>query len=106
LKEQKENAVTISVDVTNTGDMAGAEVVQCYVTDVECSVERPVKELRAFSRIFLNPGEKKTVLMTLNREAFAFYDVESKAFVVEPGEFVLQVGNASDTCTLKLSLKM
>lgn len=106
LKEQKENAVTISVDVTNTGAMAGAEVVQCYVTDVECSVERPEKELRAFSRIFLNPGEKKTVLMTLNREAFAFYDVESKAFEVEPGEFVLQVGNASDTCTLKLSLKM
>ena len=99
-------AVQVSVDVTNTGAMAGAEVVQCYVTDCECSVERPVKELKAYCKVFLQPGEKQRVTMQLPRRAFAFYDVERKAFVTEPGEFVLHVGNASDNCALRAGITL
>ena len=88
--------VRVLVDVTNTGDVTGGEIVQCYVSDLECSVERPVKELKAFDKVFLEPGETMTVELMLNNRAFAFYDVEQKAFVVEEGAFELHVGGASD----------
>ncbi len=98
--------VTTSADVTNTGTMAGAEVVQCYVTDCECSVERPVKELKAYRKVFLEPGETKKVTMELPERAFAFYDVERRAFRVEPGKFQLHVGNASDHCILQAEVEI
>lgn len=97
----KDAVVTVTASVTNTGDMAGAEVVQCYVADPECSVERPVKELRGYAKVFLNPGETKTVTIDLPAQAFAFYDVEKKDFTVEAGSFVVYVGNASDNCKLQ-----
>lgn len=92
----EEAAVKVTVEVTNTGSVAGAEVVQCYVSDLECSVERPMKELKAFAKVFLQPGETKTVELVVNNRGFAFYDVETSAFVVEAGEFELHVGAASD----------
>lgn len=97
----KDTVVTVTATVTNTGDMAGAEVVQCYVADPECSVVRPVKELRGYAKVFLNPGETKTVTIDLPAQAFAFYDVEKKDFTVEAGSFVVYVGNASDNCKLQ-----
>jgi beta-glucosidase len=99
-------AVKVSVEVTNTGKMAGAEVLQCYVSDPVCSVERPVKELRAFGKVFLQPGETKTVEMFIRKRGFAFYDVESKGFVVEPGEFVIHVGTASDNIVESVSVSL
>ncbi|MCM1535676.1 MAG: glycoside hydrolase family 3 C-terminal domain-containing protein [Clostridium sp.] len=104
--EENGISVTFCVDVTNTGDMAGAEVVQCYVTDCECSVERPVKELKAYEKVFLQPGETKKVIVELPERAFAFYDVGQKAFKVESGTFLLQVGNASDHCTLQAEVEI
>lgn len=92
----EENALQVTVKVTNTGKMAGAEVVQCYLSDTECSVERPIKELKAFGKVFLAPGETKNVKMFVNNRGLAFYDVESKAFAVEPGEFEVHVGSSSD----------
>lgn len=106
VKDKQGAQVTISVDVTNTGDVPGAEVIQCYVTDVKCSVERPVKELKTFEKVFLNPGEKKTVELTIGKDGFAYYDVAEKDFVVEPGEFVLHVGDASDNCMLKITINI
>lgn len=99
--EEAKPSVAVQVTVTNVGDMAGAEVVQCYVGDVECSVERPVKELKGYTKVFLQPGESKDVTIELPERAFAFYDVEKGDFTVEPGRFVISVGNASDNCTLK-----
>lgn len=93
--------VQVKVTVTNTGTMAGAEVVQCYVTDCECSVERPEKELKAYRKVFLQPGESREITMELDENEFAFYNVEKKAFTVEPGRFLIQVGNASDHCDLQ-----
>ena len=100
-KAMTEPAVMVLVDITNAGDQAGAEVVQCYVADPECSVERPVKELKAFSKVFLKPGETKRIELPLPYRAFTFYDVEKKDFVVEPGVFKIMVGNASDNCVLE-----
>lgn len=96
-----DNVVTVGVTVTNTGKTAGSEVVQCYVEDVECSTERPVKELKAYNKVFLQPGESQEVIMKLPLKAFAFYDTEKKNFVVEPGKFVLHIGNASNHCKLQ-----
>jgi beta-glucosidase len=93
--------VTVSVDVRNAGKRKGAEVVQVYVKDVECRVERPVKELKGFVKVFLEPGEKKTISIKLNREAFAFYDPERRQWVVEAGEFEIMVGGSSKDIRLK-----
>jgi beta-glucosidase len=101
VKSRSAEEILLTLDVTNVGGMAGAEVVQCYVTDCACSVERPLKELKAYSKVFLQPGEKREVSLSLPRSAFAFYSVEEREFVVEPGEFLLQVGNASDNCELQ-----
>lgn len=93
--------VTVNVDVRNTGKRKGAEVVQVYVKDVECSVERPNKELKGFAKVFLEPGEKKTISIKLNRDTFAFYDSDRRQWVVEPGEFELLVGSSSKDIRLK-----
>ncbi|MCM1046166.1 MAG: glycoside hydrolase family 3 C-terminal domain-containing protein [Candidatus Gastranaerophilales bacterium] len=104
VESQTPEEVVLSVEVSNVGSMDGAEVVQCYVTDCACSVERSVKELKAYEKVFLRSGEKKEVRLTLPRRSFAFYDVERKDFVVEPGEFMLNVGNSSDHCTLSAKI--
>jgi beta-glucosidase len=98
--------VTVSGDVRNTGKRKGAEVVQVYVKDVECRIERPNKELKGFARIFLAPGEKKTISIKLNRDAFAFYDPDRRQWVVEPGEFEIVVGSSSKDIRLKKTLKI
>ena len=81
-------------DVTNTGKRAGSEVVQMYIRDRVSSVTRPVKELKAFRKIFLEAGETQTVAFDITPEQLAFYDIDMK-FVVEPGEFEIMVGNSS-----------
>lgn len=99
-KSMQNRDFVVSVKVSNTGEVYGAEVVQCYVSDCECSVERPLKELKAYKKVFLKPGETKEIELRLSEESFAFYDVNSHDFVVEPGKFNIYVGNASDNCKL------
>jgi beta-xylosidase len=82
------------VEVTNTGKRAGTEVVQLYVRDLVGSVTRPVKEMKGFQKIWLRPGETRTVALHITPESLAFYDIHMK-FVVEPGEFEIMVGNSS-----------
>jgi beta-glucosidase len=88
------------VSVKNSGTVAGTEVVQVYVTDQQASVERPAKELKAFARVALEPGQEKKVVMYLDKKAFAFWDVETHGWKVEPGEFTVHVGDASDRLVL------
>ncbi len=88
--------LTVSVVVENTGQRAGDEVVQLYIHDVECSVQRPAMELRGFDRISLKPGEKRTVFFTVPGEKLAFFDEKTHGFVVEPGAFDVLVGASSD----------
>ena len=88
------DSVVVSVEVKNTGKLAGVEVAQLYVRDVVASVTRPVKELKAFRRVALQPGESKTISFTLNPTELTFYDLHMKR-VVEPGFFKVYVGGNS-----------
>lgn len=90
-----EDEIQVSVDVENTGTRAGKEVVQLYIRDVASSLMRPEKELKAFAKVALEPGETKTVTFTLDWEALSFYDPARKQWVVEPGEFKVLVGSSS-----------
>lgn len=86
----------ISVDVTNTGDRAGAEVVQLYIGDEESALPRPVKELKGFRKLSLNPGERRTVTFDVTPDLLQYYDDKASAWVAEAGEFTAYVGTASD----------
>lgn len=88
--------IKVTVDVANTGDRAGAEVVQLYISDVEASVKRPVKELKGFSKIFLTNGEKQTAVFELDKSALAFYNESERCWQVESGEFEILVGSSSE----------
>jgi len=85
----------VRVDVINTGKVAGKEVVQLYVRDIQSSVARPEKELKAFAKIELAPKQTKTVNFTLDREAFWFFDVTRNTWTTEPGDFEILVGASS-----------
>ena len=87
-------SITASVDVTNTGNRAGDEVVQLYLHDPVASISQPVRRLRGFQRVTLNPGETRTVTFTLDRSDFGFYDNRG-TFVVEPGRIDVYAGDSS-----------
>jgi beta-glucosidase len=93
--------VIVSFDVENTGHRDGAEIAQVYVGDTHASVPRPVKELKGFARIELEPGESRHVSVALDRRAFSFYDVKQKDWSAEPGRFDILVGGSSDKIDLK-----
>lgn len=88
----KEDEFTITVPVTNTGDRTGKEVVQLYISDKKSSVDRPVKELKGFSKVELAPGETKEVSITVKGSDLGYFDAEKHAWVVEPGVFEALVG--------------
>lgn len=98
--------MTFSVDVTNTGSRSGAEVVQLYITDMKCSVDRPVKELKAFQKVFLNIGETKTIKLKTDKRALSFWDEETNNWKAEPGDFMALVGNAADNISCKVKFKL
>ena len=79
--------MTFMVDVTNTGNRMGSDVVQLYISDVKCSVDRPVKELKAFQKVTLKPGETKTITLKTDKRALSFWDETTNDWKAEPGEF-------------------
>ena len=93
--EVRSKHIELTLNVTNTGDMSAKEVVQCYIHQINPSVHRAAQELKAFDKIFLNPGETKEVIMTLDFDAFSFYDIGVRDWVVEPGAFEIQIGCSS-----------
>jgi len=93
--------VSVSVRVRNTGSRAGAEVVQLYLRDVASSVDRPMKELKGFRRVVLQPGESRRVNFTIDRAAMSFYSVSKKDWVAEPGTFEAMVGASSRDIRLR-----
>ena len=98
--------ITFTVDVTNTGSMAGAETVQLYVRDLKSSLPRPVKELKGFRKIRLLPGETKQVSITLDKSALSFYDDRVGEWVAEPGDFEAWIGTAADQIASKVKFKL
>ena len=98
--------ISFTVSVTNTGSCAGAETVQLYISDKEASVDRPLKELKAFSKVFLQPGESRDVTLTIGRDALSFYDETTHAWVAEPGTFEALIGSASDKLDSKCMFQL
>ncbi|MFW9807547.1 MAG: glycoside hydrolase family 3 C-terminal domain-containing protein, partial [Candidatus Thorarchaeota archaeon] len=88
-------AVIVNVDVTNTGQREGSEIVQVYSKDVESSIDRPLQELVGFEKVVLQPGESTKAAITVRAEDLAFYDVSGHDWKIEPGEFKLLVGKSS-----------
>ena len=89
------DGITVSVDVSNTGPVAGKEIVQVYVHDHESRLIRPYKELKGFAKVSLEPGETKTVTIPLNFRAFAYYDPAHNQWVTENGQFDILIGASS-----------
>lgn len=98
--------LTLTVPVTNTGKREGAEVVQLYVGDDKASVLRPVKELKAFEKISLRPGETRNLEFTITPDMLKFFDADKHEWVAEPGAFTLYVGGASDNTPAKAKFKL
>ncbi len=94
------------VTVTNTGDRAGADVVQVYVSTTAGPVRRPVRELRAFTKVHLEPDEARTVSLELDRRAFAYFDVERSGWVVAPGSYTVQVCQDAATVLLEEAIDL
>ncbi|MBQ3431597.1 MAG: glycoside hydrolase family 3 C-terminal domain-containing protein [Clostridia bacterium] len=100
------DTLTVSFKIKNIGDVAGAEIAQVYVADKESTVFRPEKELKAFQKVFLEPGEQKEISVTLDKRAFAFYNVKTQDWCVESGEFDILVGASSRDIRLKAKVKV
>ena len=98
--------ISFTVKVKNTGSRAGAEVVQLYINDIKSSLPRPVKELKTFQKVYLQPGESKDVTLTIDKSALSFYDDRVGEWVAEPGEFKALIGNASDHISTSVSFKL
>ena len=107
-KETYDQADTIQATftLTNTGDREGAEVAQLYVSDPVCSVMRPVKELKGFKKVFLKPGESRQITLDIPVSSLAFYSEAQSQFVVEPGEFILQLGASASDIKQKISVEV
>ena len=90
-----DDQLTITADVKNVGSLAGAEVLQLYISDTQSSLPRPVKELKGFKKVYLKPGETQQVSFIIDRSALSFYDEKTGDWTAEPGEFVAMVNNSS-----------
>lgn len=98
------DTIQATFTLTNTGDREGAEVAQLYVSDPVCSVMRPVKELKGFKKVFLKPGESRRITLDIPVSSLAFYSEAQSQFVVEPGEFILQLGVSTSDIKQKISI--
>ena len=96
----RDGSTTVRVRVTNTGARVGTEVVQLYIRDCVSSVTRPIKELKAFKKVELPPGESTQVELEITPDSLAFHDIDMR-YVVEPGEFTIMVGTSSRDCDLQ-----
>ncbi|MBF2709493.1 beta-glucosidase [Flavobacterium soyangense] len=100
----KQEEVLVTLQIRNTGNLAGAEVIQLYSSQPICSVLRPKKELKAFQKVFLQPGEQKTIKLKVKVEDLAFYDEKESSWKIEPGEFVFHVATSAKDIKSSLSV--
>ena len=101
-----DDTITVTVPVSNTGNRAGSEVIQIYVHDKKSSLPRPYKELKAFKKVKINPGETVNATLTLDKNAFAYFDDKRQQWIVEPGEFEILIGTASDAISACLPIEI
>ena len=98
--------ITFTVNVKNTGTRAGAETIQLYVSDKKSSLPRPVKELKAFHKVYLEPGESRNVTLTLDQRSLSFYDDQAQQWVAEPGDFEAKIGVSAGQIVAKVPFKL
>jgi beta-glucosidase len=98
--------ITVSFDITNTGSVAGAEVAQLYVSDPSAKATRPERELEGFEKVRLAPGETKRVTLTLDARAFSYWDEAAHKWTIDPGKFVIHVGDSSESTLLHADLTL
>lgn len=102
----QDDEITFFVPVTNTGKIAGAEVVQLYIRDKKASVPRPEKELKGFSKVYLQPGETKEVAITINKDALSFYCPEKQKWVAKPGAFEAVIAASAEDIRSKVPFEL
>jgi len=100
------STVPVSFDVTNTGSVAGAEVAELYVSDPSAKVDRPERELKGFQKVRLAPGETQHVTLTLDARAFSYWNESAHKWTVDPGKFVLRVGDSSENTPLSADIDL
>ena len=103
---KKGETITISVPVTNTGDREGKEILELYISDLKSSVDRPVKELKGFSKVSLMPGETKTVTFEIGEDALSYFDADKHEWVCEPGDFEALIGSSSADIRTKVKFNV
>jgi beta-glucosidase len=97
------SSVVVGFDIRNVGTRSGAEIAEVYVGDPSATVPRPVRELKAFSRVMLAPGESRHVAVSLDRRSMGYWDTSTHGWQVDPGEFVVYVGDSSESPPLHRS---
>ena len=102
----KGSVVNVSFDVTNTGNVAGAEVAELYVSDPSAQVDRPERELKGFAKVRLGPGETQPVTISLDARAFSFWDEPAHKWIIDPGKFVIRVGDSSENTPLQADIDL
>ncbi|MBP5216606.1 MAG: glycoside hydrolase family 3 C-terminal domain-containing protein, partial [Bacilli bacterium] len=102
--ERKEDAIVVSVDVTNTGESEGSEVVQVYVASPRENAHKPLRELKGFDKVNLKPNETKTVTILVHEDELRFWDIQEHRFVLEDGEYLIQIGKNSQEIVLEEKL--
>jgi len=100
------NEVTVTFKVRNIGDRAGAEVAQLYVKETRPAIERPVRELKGFEKVFLSPGESKVITIKLDRKSFAYFDPGADDWKTDPGEYEISIGASSRDLRIKQTLEV
>ena len=102
----KGSAVNVSFDVTNTGTVAGAEVAELYVSDPSAQADRPERELKGFAKVRLDPGETRPVTISLDARAFSYWDEPAHRWIIDPGKFVIRVGDSSENTPLQADIDL
>ncbi len=106
ITKNENGSINVRFELTNTGNREGAEVAQLYIHEEKPSVEMPLRQLKGFKKVFLKPGETKTISLNLNPIDFAYYDVNRKAWHVEAGQYDIQIGASCSNIKLSHQLKM
>ncbi len=101
-----DQTLKVSVDVTNTGATDGAEVVQLYINDVKSTIDRPVKELKDFEKVYLKAGETKTVTFEIDAQDLSYFDADKHEWVAEPGKFKALIGSSSEDVKSTVNFKL
>jgi len=100
------STVSVSFDVTNTGNVAGGEVAELYVSDPSAQTDRPERELKGFAKVRLAPGETQRVTLNLDARAFSYWDAKAHKWIIDPGKFVLRVGDSSENTPLHADINL